>query len=479
MKYELHIAWRFFKARKANNFISRISVIAVIIIALAVLIPMVTISVLNGFHESLIGKYINRNYHIQIKKSYSNEYQGNNNYFTEYQDVIKDIQKSDLMNKIKWIDPFCHGHILIQHEDSQIKGVQLRGAGQKYLTGSSFQKHFPIIAGPHNLHRKFDIIIGERLAQLLNPSREAYKDFLKRVDSKRNVPRVRVLIPKTSDDAETNTIQSKELRVIGVFKSGYVEYDQYLTFVALPTAQLLFSKRLNPSDPYYVDGLGIKLYDRRDAKKIKNQLMSLLVEDYKSYPRLRIKTWEAFSKNLLHAFNWEKQLLTLILVIMIVASVIITIYINLNIVVMDKKKEIGILKSFGVANKSIRRIFIAEGFLISLIGSLLGSVLSMLLLSSLIDIIKYIESITNHIMAWGHGIFDSQTPYIPWVFFSGGLSHIKVMLYQVDEIVIFNFNISIDLLGLSVLSIFVSMLAAYFPARKSTQENITSVIRYE
>ncbi len=471
MKYELHVALRFLKARKANNFISRISVIAVGIIALAVLIPMVTISVLNGFHESLIGKYINRNYHIQVKK-YN---------FIDYQKVMKDIRKIDPKKKvIKWIDPFIHGHILIQHEDSQIKGVQLRGAGQKFLKGSSFQKHFPIIAGQHHLHRKFDIIIGEKLAQLLNPTDEAYKDFIKKVKSKRNVPRVRVLIPNSpdEDEPETNTIQSKELRVIGVFKSGYVEYDQYLTFVTLPTAQLLFNRRFYPSEPYYVDGLGIKLYDRKDAEKIKDQLMLSLMQKYQLHPRKGIRTWKDFSRNLLHAFDWEKQLLSIILVIMIVASVIITIYINLNIVVMDKKKEIGILKSFGVANKSIRRIFITEGFLISLTGTLLGSILSMLLLSSLIGIINFIERSANHILAWGHGLF-SHTPYVPWEFFSGGLSHIKVMLYKIDTYEIFHLKVSSDLFILSALSIFVSMLAAYFPAKKSTQENITSVIRYE
>lgn len=494
MRYEFFISLRYLKTKKANSFISRISVIGVCIVALAIMIPLLTMSVMNGFHESVKEKHINKDFHVLLKKSR----------FYNPEEIISELLAiSGLKKKIKSIVPFYRGKALLKYQDSRYFGVLIQGIQEGYYKNDkSFNKHFPLIAGKFEEKKKFRVVIGDKLVQFLNPNRKDYLQFVKNIT--RGVePTIEVLIFKGKEGFKLgeDKITTFKLKVSGIFKSGYLEYDRDLAFMSLTTAQILFNAKIKRKNIHYkiVTGLGIKLHNRNDADDTQSRTMyyndmsnggsgnSLYCLGIKldnlneakkcqeivemKYDDIYIYTWKGSNRNLLNAFKWEKTLMDIVLAIMILASVVITIYINLNIVVMDKKREIGILRSFGVTNRTIRTIFIVEGFLIGLVGTLLGSILGILLITSLPDIIMYVESFVNHVLIAVHSVaIDKKTPFVPWEFLSGGLSHLKVSLYKVSPL---------DLYGLCALSLFWSMLGAYLPARKSTLENISTVIRYE
>ncbi|MDH4129376.1 MAG: FtsX-like permease family protein [Spirochaetota bacterium] len=473
MKLQFFIGLRYLKTRKANSFISRISIIGVCIVALAIMIPMVTMSVMNGYQESLKSKHINKDFHVKIYKSRLNG----------SEELINKIKKiPELKNKISNITLFYgddnpsirDGFALVKYKDSKYFKILMRGAEPNfYIKDNSFNKHFPIISGNINLNKKFRIIIGDKLVKFLNPNEKDYIRFVENI--KTGVEEtISVLIFKKTNlddamedfDTKKNIISIFKLRVSGIFKSGYSEYDQYLSFMSLDTAQTIFKPNIigNKDRIKPLTGVGIKLHNRNDSDYVENIINKKFENKY-----LYIKTWKSSNSNLLQAFDFEKNLMSIVLAIMIVATVIITIYVNLNIVVMDKKREIGILKSFGVKNNMINSIFIIEGFLIGLIGAILGIMLSILIIISLVDIIECIEDLVNKIIYYINPIIKQQVT-AKWSFFSGGLEHLRSSLYIINYF---------DLFWLSSLAIFVSMLAAYFPARKSTQENITGVIRYE
>ncbi|MDH5680501.1 MAG: FtsX-like permease family protein [Spirochaetota bacterium] len=460
MKYELFIALRYLKSRKADNFISRISVIGVVIVSMAVMIPMITMSVMNGFHESIKEKHINKDYHIQIRRGQ----------FVNHKKVMSEIINHPKLNdKIDIIVPFYRGIALIKHQTSKYFGVMIRGIDRDfYKKDKSFQEHFPLIAGNYDVTKSFRIVIGDKLAQYLNPNREDYLNFVQQVKSS-DKPIIDVLVSQhktDNSDKITERFTVFRLKVSGIFRSGYMEYDNSITFTSLRTSQILFNAKIKDGDKRqkFVTGLGIKLFKRSDTGFVWDIIN-------KSYDEMSVYTWIAWNRKLLHAFEWEKTLMTFILIIMIIATVIVTVYINLNIIVMDKKREIGILKSFGVGNGVIQTIFILEGFLIGIVGSGLGGLVSLLFIMSLTDIIMLIESSVNGVLSFTHSaIYGMNKAYIPWEFFSGGLKHIKAMIYKINYT---------DLYLLCALAIFMCMIAAYFPARKSTRETISSVIRYE
>ncbi len=454
MKYELFISLRYLKTRKANSFISRISVIGVWIVALSVLIPMVTMSVINGFHDSITEKHINKDYHIQVSK-----YR-----FYQTEETINEINRIDeLKGRIKLIIPFVRSEALLKYQDGKFFGVKLRGIRQDfYKKDKSFKKNFPLFAGKHELNKKFRVVIGFKLAEQMN------LDIDKIAGGGEEI--IKVLVAKNKRGIQSeNSYRILRLYVSGIFKSGYIEYDRTLAFTSLVTAQNVFNTRIKEEGKAYrtVSGLGIKLKKPEEAEEISQILFNKLND-------INISDWKQLNKHLLHAFDWEKKLMSVVLVIMILASFLI-IYLNLNIIVMDKKKEIGVLKSFGVGNQTIRNIFIVEGFLIGLMGTIIGSLLSMLLLTSLIEVIEFAELIVNHIRGFIHSIeyvWNNGTveKFKRWELLSGGLEHLKALPYRIYYS---------DFAVICFLSILVSIFAAYFPSKKSTLENISEVIRYE
>ncbi len=447
MKYELLISYKYFKSKKTNNFISRISVIGIVIVCLSVAIPIITMSVINGFHKSIKKKHINKDYHIQLLKTK----------FINYNFVKNHILTDNkIKDKIKMVIPFYKSQVLLKHENSKYYGVFLRGNNTNlYMKDKDFRDNFSLVAGNYSL-KKFRIIIGYSLAKKLNININKIKQG-KELDIEVLISRERFM--------DEEFIPIYKFRVSGIFKSGYAEYDNYLAFTNINTSKIVFNTKIRIDGKVYnaITGLGIKLYNPEDADIIKNILNI-------EFPELTIYTWKELNRHLLHAFNWEKDLIKIVLAIMIIASFLV-IYLNLNIVVIDKRKEIGILKSFGVKNKAIRMIFLIEGLIIGLIGTLLGSIFSLLILGSLAELIQYTEYIVNEILKFAHNVeYGTNKQYVKWEVLSGGLVHIKALPYHI------HFG---DLQLVCIFSIFVSMLASYFPARKSALENIASVIRYE
>lgn len=467
MKYEWWVALRFFRSQKSHSFFSNLSILALLILALALMIPTVSVSLLTAFHESIQEKHIQKDYHLQLLITDS----------SSAEKLKQEIIKNETLNKdIERIVPFYRESALLEYRGSGYLGVLLQGVNG-LSKDSSFSEHFPLVVGEHSKQKKFRLILGKALAKLLNPNPKEYQDFIERVQKgegpiikllawrsqmrsgKRNPKQQQIEQPEKIKQSNTERqLSLYQFQVTGIFDSGYEEYDQYLVFTDLESAQILFQAIQIEQGIQHkkLSGLGIKLKDKDQAEEFLATLSN-------RYTHLRAYTWKDFHSHLIQAFAWEKTLIRLILVIMILGSVIMTVYINLNILVMDKKKEIGILRSFGVSAKKIERIFVLEGFLIGSIGSFLGLTLSFFFLISLEDGIHWLERGVNSLL-----FFESAEN---WQVLSGGFGHLKSFLYRVDFW---------DFFPLAVLCIFVSLVASFIPAKRSGYiKSLSELLRYE
>ena len=234
------------------------------------------------------------------------------------------------------------------------------GVEKDFYEGNlSLREHFPIIAGKYETEKKFNIVLGVGLVRNLMTDVEDYERFMEDIELGVGGRVIDLLVLE-----EGLKMKVYRLKVSGVYQSGYLEYDQLFGFTTLKTSQMIFGARKRFLGREYgrVSGLGIELKDRSEAKGVRLRIKE-------QNRRLKVYDWEMLNAHLLHAFEWEKILMGIILVIMIFGSVVVTVYIFLNMVVIQKKKEIGIMKSFGVKDKSIRNIFMIEGFLIGLMGT--------------------------------------------------------------------------------------------------------------
>jgi len=231
----------------------------------------------------------------------------------------------------------------------------------------------------------------------------------------------------------------KQFKVIGIFEAGMYEYDAGLAYIAIPAAQLFF--RMGET----VTGVGIKLDDIYQAPQVARQLQDLF--KFPFYTR----TWMEMNKNLFSALKLEKTVMFVILV-MIVLVAAFGIVSTLTMVVMEKTKEIAILKSMGATSTGIMKIFMVDGLVIGVTGTLLGLVGGLLVTTNLDRIVKFIERL------FGINAFPGD------VYFLDKLPH------QVNPP---------DVIAVVMVSLVISFLATLYPSWQASRLSPVEALRYE
>jgi lipoprotein-releasing system permease protein len=231
----------------------------------------------------------------------------------------------------------------------------------------------------------------------------------------------------------------KQFKVTGIFEAGMYEYDAGLAYIAIPAAQGFF--RMGEA----VTGIGIKLDDIYQAPQVARQL-----QDIFKFP-FYTRTWMEMNRNLFSALKLEKTVMFVILV-MIVLVAAFGIVSTLTMVVMEKTKEIAILKSMGATSTGIMKIFMVNGLVIGVTGTLLGLIGGILVTTNLDRMVKFVERL------FGINAFPGD------VYFLDKLPH------QVNPP---------DVVAVVIVSLLISLLATLYPSWQASRLDPVEALRYE
>jgi lipoprotein-releasing system permease protein len=408
MFFEIFLGIRYLKAKRKQAFISIISVISVVGVMVGVMALIVVLSVMNGFRADLMSKILGVNSHLLIMS-----YTGS---FRDYPDVTAKI---DHVDGIVAMTPFIYSQVMVNHAGN-VSGAILRGldtesAAQVVSIGPMIRKG--TLASLDESHGGLaGIIIGSQLSRQIG----AYPgDVLTLVSPRgRLTPLGRVP-------------NSRQYRVTGLFDSGMYEYDSSMVYVSLEEAQDF----LGMGDR--VTGIEVRVRDvyRSDA-------VAGIVEKELGYP-FWTKDWKVMNRSLLDALELEKVTMFVILTMIVLVGAL-NIISTLVMVVMEKNRDMAILRAMGASARSIMSIFMFQGLLVGLVGTLAG-------LGSGLGICRLLEK-------------------YKFISLPSDIYYISTLPVRVEVS---------DVLYVSLAAVVISFLATIYPSWHAARSNPVEALRYE
>ena len=405
---EKEITFRFLKARKNDGFLNVISIFSFIGISLGVAVLIIVMSVMNGFRTELINKIVGFNSHITVQP---------------YEQAIKinDVKKGSLELISKNLILSNSSEAIIIKEKSS-KGVLLRGyleddfsklelINNKNFVGETKKLEKNFISIGKELSFSFDLEIGDNISIM------------------------------SSSGVETivgNLPKQKTFTVISIFDSGLADFDNNIIFLNLETLEEFSNLSKNDRN--------LEVY-LKNPQKIENQ--KNIVQ--KIFPMDLVSSWADMNKSLFSALKVERNVMFIILSLIIIVAAF-NIISGLTILVKNKTKDIAILKSIGVLNNSIIKIFFLIGVIIGTSATLFGIFLG-------VTFSIYVESIREFIS----NTFDI-TLFPEEIYFLSTLP---------SEI-----NLS-SIFLISICSIFITILVSIFPAMKAAKLDPIKSLKYE
>lgn len=339
---EFFIAFRHVVERKFQSIFSILGV------AIAVTVFIVSLTVSNGLEKNMINSLLTMSPHILIKNKQKS-------FFENYNQIVENIKK---IEGVKAVIPQINSQSIIKREGFA-KGVLANGISSENV---KTDLKLRIIKGNNNISELNSVLIGEELSKEMKL--------------------------KVGDEISLVSAENKELKLIvrGIFKTGFLDYDSNLIIVPLRTMQILAEQGEAATE------IGIKVESPQKVEETLNQVNNTI--NSQEYGAI---SWKTINQNLLRAVQFEKFVLVAILsLLLVIASFAVSVI--LNMIVREKIKDIGILKSIGYTNKNIRRIFTIEGLIIGVFGMILASALSPLILIALKRLFKiYMKSGTYYL----------------------------------------------------------------------------------
>ncbi|GAC1470188.1 MAG: lipoprotein-releasing ABC transporter permease subunit [Desulfuromonadaceae bacterium] len=420
MPFELFVGLRYLKAKRKSTFISIITFISTAGVTLGVMALIVVLAVMTGFEEDLKEKILGTNAHIVVIRSGA--------LMEEYRSGIEKLKG---FKGVQAATPFIYNQVMLS-SGKNVSGVVLRGidvATDRQVTRLSKSVVEGSIDG---LDPKMGLgsdttpglMVGKELAKHLNL-------FLG--------DKVNVISPMGNITPLGMMPRMKPFKVTGIFNTGMFEYDSTLAYVSLDQAQRFFD--LGDT----VTGIQLKVEDVYHTGELARSINREMGVNF--YAR----DWMQMNKNILFALKTEKIVMFIILTLIVLVAAF-GIASTLFMVVMEKTRDIAILKSMGATGASIMKIFVLEGLIIGVIGTLFGVASGLLVALNLEPIINVIQKVT------GQDFFSKDIYY---------LDHFPSLVVPSDVLLI------------SVTAVLISFLATLYPAWQASKMLPAEALRYE
>lgn len=341
MAYESFIACRYLSPRHRTGFISFITFIAILGVAIGTIVLIVALAIITGFERKLEETLVGFSSHIQVTGFQSQQ-------LRDYKNTVHTISEKD---GIRAVSPFIQREGMMRSREG-FEGILMKGVDpdvdiavmREYITEGRFDlsEQEPNRGG---------ILIGEKLA------RQLVVDI---------GDRVTIFALEQAEGTVIGFARAAQFIVTGFYETGMAEYDDIYVFVSLPAAQRML--RMDEA----VSGFDIMVHDVERIGDISEALLTAL--PYPHYPRTMYQMYR-------HLFTWielQKKPIPLILgLIILVASV--NIIGTMLMLVMEKTRQIGILKALGMTHGSVAKIFVIDGMIIGVIGVIAGNLAGFLL----------------------------------------------------------------------------------------------------
>ncbi|WP_124947653.1 lipoprotein-releasing ABC transporter permease subunit [Sulfurirhabdus autotrophica] len=411
--FELFIGLRYTRAKRRNHFISFISLISMLGIALGVAALIVVLSVMNGFQEELRARILGVAAHAQIS--------GLDNTLSNWQSVESQAIKHP---EVVAAAPYIMAQGMLSF-DQNVQGVIIRGILPEYEDKvADIGQHMKAGKLTNLRAGEFGIVLGSELARALGVG----------------IGEKLVLIAPQGQVTPAGILpRLKQFRVVGIFEVGMYEYDNGLALIDMADAQKLY--RMEDK----VSGIRLKLKDLYKAPQVAQELSAMLSSD------LYISDWTRQHANFFRAIQIEKNVMFIIL-LLIVAVAAFNIVSTLVMVVTDKQADIAILRTLGASPGSIMKIFIVQGALIGVIGTMMG-LLGGVTLAMNIDVV---------------------VPAIERLF---GIHFLAKDIYYISELPS-KLEIN-DVMVIGAVSLVLSLLATLYPSWRASKTNPAEALRYE
>ena len=420
MPFELLIGLRYLKAKRKSTFISIITFISTAGVALGVMALIIVLAVMTGFEEDLKEKILGTNAHVVVIR--------NGAPMDEYRQVMEKLKG---FKGVVAATPFIYNQVMLS-SGKNVSGVVLRG----------------IEPETDRLVTRLSRTVVEGGIDRLEPAMSAGGDAVPGLLLGRELSRhlrlgvgdkVNVISPMGNITPLGMMPKMKPFRVVGIFNTGMFEYDSTLAYVSLGQAQSFFD--LDDT----VTGIQLKVEDVYHTGELARNINQTMGADF--YAR----DWMQMNKNILFALKTEKMVMFIILTLIVLVAAF-GIASTLFMVVMEKNRDIAILKSMGATGTSIMKIFVLEGLVIGTIGTALGVVSGLLIALNLEPIISAIQKIT------GQNFFSKDIYY---------LDHFPSQVVPSDVVLI------------SVTAVLISFLATLYPAWQASRMLPAEALRYE
>lgn len=412
--YEFFIGLRYLKAKRRKRSISLNTFISIGGVTLGVGALIATLAVMTGFKEDLRDKILGTNAHVIITDRTSNA----------IKDYSRIVAKIEQLPHVVAATPFIYNQVLLSSE-AAVHGVVLRGVDPRSEARVTDIKKNLVDGQLESLDRKAPakddkektmpgIIIGKELAARLGLLMGDKLNVMSPVGTMGPLG----MIPKI-----------RRFEVVGVFDSGMYEYDSTLAYVSLGTAQDFFSM----GD--VVTGVEVKVDDIFIADRVAAEIERSLGFPYGA------RDWMKLNKNLFSALKLEKIIMFIILVLIILVASF-NIVSTLTMIVVEKNREIAILKAMGATRQGVMRIFMLDGLIIGIVGTAIGIPLGY----AACEILQQFYTLPSDIY------------YI---------SHLPVKIKGLDVLLV------------SLSAVVISFLATLYPSWQAAKLNPSEALRYE
>ncbi len=406
----LFVGWRYTRAQRSNHFISFIALVSMIGLTLGVAVLITVLSVMNGFDRELRGRILGMIPQASVSAG----------------EIMPDwpllVHEASRQRHVLAAAPFTQVQGMIT-AGGQVSGVMVTGIEPAYEKKVSIVNDHMQAGSIDRLQSGgFGMVVGKGLADGLG---------LRLGD------RVTLVLPEASASAAGVVPRFKRFTIVGIFSIG-ADVDSMLAYVALNDAARLL--RL----PDGAQGVRVKLDDIFAAPQVARDLARLAPAG-----TLYASDWTQTHGNLFSAIQMEKAMVSLLLFLIVLVAAF-NIVSSLVMMVTDKQADIAILRTLGMSPRTITQVFMVQGILIGLVGTVLGAVLGIAAALGISDLVGWISRV------FGLHLFDAYfVNYLP--------SQLK---WQ-------------DVVTVVGVSLLISFLATIYPARRAARVQPAEALRYE